>query len=65
MADDPAWVEKNPDWNKVVLIPVKVDFDTNNSIIGVSNSLGMESAELKGGTKAGNELKMQVLYTKF
>lgn len=65
LADDPAWVEKNPDWNKVVLIPVKVDFDTNNSIIGVSNNLGIESAELKGGTKAGNELKMQVLYTKF
>lgn len=55
----------DPDWNKVVLIPVKVDFDTNNSIIGVSNNLDMESAELKGGTKAGNELKMQIIYTKF
>ena len=37
----------------------------NNSIIGVSNNLDMESAELKGGTKAGNELKMQIIYTKF
>lgn len=55
----------DPDWNKVVLIPVKVDFDTNNSIIGVSNNLDMESAELKGGTRAGNELKMQIIYTKF
>ena len=64
-AGDPDWVKKNPDWNKVVLIPVKVDFDTNNSIIGVSNNLDMESAELKGGTKAGNELKMQIIYTKF
>ena len=34
-------------------------------IIGVSNNLDMESAELKGGTKAGNELKMQIIYTKF
>ena len=56
-AGDPDWVKKNPDWNKVVLI--------NNSIIGVSNNLDMESAELKGGTKAGNELKMQIIYTKF
>ena len=54
-AGDPDWVKKNPDWNKVVLIPVKVDFDTNNSIIGVSNNLDMESAELKSYIPSSND----------
>lgn len=65
LAKDPDWLSKNPDWNKVVLIPVKVDLDINESIIGVKNNLNLESATLKGGTKPGNELKMQVLYTTF
>lgn len=62
---DPNWLEKNKDWNKVILIPVKVNQDSNGNIIGVQNALDMESAKLKGGTKAGNELNMQILYTTF
>lgn len=65
---DPDWEAKNPDWNKVVLIPVKPETVKSNQttqIVGVSNSLGMESARLKGGTKPDHELKMQIFYTTF
>lgn len=58
------WLVRNPDWNKVVLIPVKTD-EQNQVIVGVTNNLNMESAMLKGGTKEGNALKMQILYTTF
>lgn len=51
------------DWNKVVLIPVKVDTDSSGNIIGVKSNLNMESACLKGGEK--DKIKMQVLYTTF
>lgn len=65
---DPNWEAKNPDWNKVVLIPVKPEEVKSNQvtqIVGVSNSLGMESARLKGGTESKDELKMQIFYTTF
>ncbi len=51
------------DWNKVVLIPVKTETDSNGSIIGIKSNLDMESARLFGGEKT--PLKMQVLYTTF
>lgn len=51
------------DWNKVVLIPVKVDMDAQSNITGVRSNLDMESATLKGGEK--DLIKMQVLYTTF
>lgn len=67
--NDPNWLAKNPDWNKVVLIPVTVDKSSdssgNETIVGVQNDLNMEYARLKGGTKKGNELNMQVIYTSF
>lgn len=55
--------ENKKDWDKVVLVPVKVDTDASGNIIGVKNSLDMESAALRGGEK--DKIKMQVLYTTF
>ena len=55
--------KRDEDWNKVVLIPVKVDMDASNTITGVKSNLDMESASLKGGEK--DLIKMQVLYTTF
>ena len=51
------------DWDKVVLIPVKVEQDGSNNITGIKSNLDMESASLKGGEK--DKIKMQVLYTTF
>jgi hypothetical protein len=61
---DPDWVSKHPDWNKVVLIPVKTVTDASSNIIGVQNALDMESARLVGGVE-GSTLPLQVLYTTF
>ena len=55
--------KNNGDWNKVVLIPVKTETDSNGSIIGLKSNLDMESACLVGGEK--NPIQMQILYTKF
>jgi len=51
------------DWNKVVLIPVKVDTDSNGSIISIKGDLDMGSSRLKGGDK--DKITMQILYTTF
>ena len=51
------------DWDKVVLIPVKVETDMNGSVISIRNDLDMGSARLVGGEK--DKITMQVLYTTF
>lgn len=63
--DDPRWEEKNPDWNKVVIIPVTEETigsaaNGTEQVVGLSNSLKMESAKLKN-----KDLKMQIFYTTF
>lgn len=55
--------KNDADWNKVVLIPVITETDSNGSIIGIKSNLSMESACLVGGEKS--PLKMQVLFTSF
>ena len=57
--------EKNrdDDWNKVVLIPVKTETDSSGNIIGIKNSLDMASSCLVGGLN--DPLEIQILYTKF
>ena len=55
--------QNDQDWNKVVLIPIKTETDSNDQIIGIKNSLNMESARLVGGKN--DLLEMQILYTKF
>ena len=63
--DGKKWDAENPDWNRVVIIPVKAVSNSNNEIVEISNSLGMESAMLKGGTNPENKQKMQIFYTTF
>ncbi len=49
LAADPEWESKNPDWNKVVLIPVSTTLDGNGNIVGVTHDLKMNSVRLRGG----------------
>lgn len=53
----------NEDWDKVVLIPVKVEMDNSGSIISIRGDLEMGSSRLKGGDK--DKITMQILYTTF
>lgn len=57
--------EKENDWGKVLLIPVKVVYDSNGTTMtAVENDLKPAYAKLKGG-REGSALKMEVSYIKF
>ena len=51
------------DWDKVVLIPVNIETDTNGSVISIRNDLDLGSTRLMGGEK--DKITLQVLYTTF
>ncbi len=65
-----AWESKNPDWNKVMLVPVKPEYSTTTNSYGmtvkqlmrVRNDLGLSSAKLEGGTE---NLELNVVYSRF
>lgn len=62
--------EDGKDWDKVVLIPVVVTYDTNSStpsMIGIQHDLKPTYAKLKGGdpTYGGSNLQIEVTYTSF
>ena len=56
-------VNYTEDWNKVVLIPVDTELDSGGNIIGIKNSLQMQSASMVGGEN--NPIEMHVLFTTF
>ena len=64
--DEEQWMRDNPDWNKVLLIPVSITVDPNNSerITGIQHDLQPGYAKLKGGPE-GETLKLEVTYTRF
>ncbi len=64
------WAQKNPDWNKVLLVPVTVtssEINTNGYAqtvqVSVNHDMSMNSTRLMGGEN--NKLQMQVIYSKF
>lgn len=65
------WSEgEGKDWDKVVIIPVVVTYDTNSttpSIIGIQHDLKPTYAKLKGGNpeQGGTKLQIEVTYTSF
>ena len=65
-----AWEAANPDWNKVVLIPVAAEYSTSTSngstsatLLRVRNELGLSCAKLQGGT--GGNLQLGITYSRF
>ena len=61
------WKVENEDWNKVLLIPVNVIYDStsqNQNITGIQNDLQPGYAKLKGGPE-GEPLQIEVTYTRF
>lgn len=64
--------EKNTEWDKVVLIPVLVTYDSSNNnyygtssnIIGIQHDLRPGYVKLKGG-ESGGTLNLEVVYTSF
>lgn len=60
---DAAWEEKNPDWNKVMLIPVSTSTDNMGNVISVTHNLGLTNTKLRGGSK--DKIKVSVVTSKF
>ena len=61
------WEASHPDWNKVVVIPVKTsstaDQTGTNHVVSVTHDMGMNSIRLVGGPNT--PLQMQVIYSRF
>ena len=53
----------DPDWNKVVLLPVNTNTNSFGGIINVSNDLSLSSVKLVGGPN--NPISISVVYSSF
>lgn len=62
-ASDPNWASKNPDWNKVVLIPISIITDSNGNIVAINHNLSMTNTRLRGGEN--DEIAVDVITSKF
>ena len=61
---NPECETENPDWNKVVLIPVKVITDSNGYVIKITHDTDIKSIKLRGG-EAGHEIPIEIISSKF
>ena len=61
------WEAANPNWNKVVIVPVSTKKTTdsygNTTYAGVAHEMSMSSARLVGGPN--NPVKLQILFSRF
>ncbi len=64
-----ATASSNPNWGKVVVVPVEVKTTTNDQGIlvlnKVSHYMGMANTGLLGGDRSLGNIKMSVVYTRF
>ena len=64
-----ATAGSNPNWGKVLVIPVELkttkDENKNTVINKVSYYMGLTSTMLLGGDKSKGNIKMSVVYSKF
>ena len=66
---DPNWVEKHPDWNKALLVPVSdvtitTGTTSSSTPIALAHEMGLTTSRMKRGTSA-NPIKLRVIYAKF
>jgi hypothetical protein len=66
LATDPDWLNKHPNWNRVLLVPVNMTSTNNtqsNNVTVVENQMGLGSTKLVGG--AGTPIEVKVIYAHF
>ena len=63
-ATDPQWLTKNPNWNKVIIIPVSVTTNSSGQIVKVVHDMSLTSTKIIKGT-VDKPLKLSVIYSKF
>ena len=61
--NDPDCESKNPDWNKVVLIPVKTVEDSNGYVVKITHDTDIKSIRLRGGDSY--KIPIEIISTKF
>ena len=63
------WKKANPNWNKVLLIPVDAQYTTYNAaslLTSISHNMSLTSVRLVGGTENPNgDIEVSVIYSKF
>ena len=65
MKADSNWETKNPDWNKVVLVPITTTL-SNSVVTNVENDMSLSSTRLVGGPNNPNfPVQISVVYAKF
>ena len=63
---NPNWVAENPDWNKVVVIPITVTTSNTGQIVKVVHDMGLTSTRLVGGSEnTYAPIQVSVIYSKF
>ena len=60
---DEDWESKNPDWDKIVLIPVSTTKDSNGSIVKITHDISISSVRLRGGDEY--KIPIEVITSKF
>ncbi|MCD8202641.1 MAG: DUF4270 domain-containing protein [Prevotella sp.] len=66
LESNPNWVEDNPDWNKVVIIPVSITTNSSSQIVKVVHDMSLTSTRLIGGSENSYDpIKISVIYSKF
>lgn len=63
IAENPNWEEANPDWNKVVLIPVNITKDSNDNVVKITHNTDIKSVRLRGGDDY--EIPIEIISSKF
>lgn len=63
ISSDPDWETKNPDWNKVVLIPVKTTEDSNGNVVKITHDTSIRSIRLRGGDEY--RIAIEIISSKF
>ncbi len=63
LAKTAAWEADNPDWNKVVLVPVTTNTNSLGSVIDVYHDFSLASTKLVGGPN--NPISISVIYSRF
>ena len=62
-AQDSNWETNNPDWNKVVLIPVKTTSDSYGNTLKIIHDISLASIKLRGGD--AYQIPIQIVTSKF
>ena len=63
---DPQWVAKHPNWDKVLLVPVSVIYNSSGVVTKISHDMSMTSTRLVGGKQNSHQpIRLKVIYSKF